>query len=54
MTPPRDDASSLGLALDAFLQEYRRCGDLDGGVDGGADVDGVRLRGRDRASGQAG
>lgn len=24
----------LLAALDAFLQEHRRCGDLDGGVDG--------------------
>ena len=24
----------LFAALDAFLQEHRRCGDLDGGVDG--------------------
>ena len=24
----------LLVALDAFLQEHRRCGDLDGGVDG--------------------
>jgi hypothetical protein len=25
----------LLAALDVFLQEHRRCGDLDGGVDGG-------------------
>jgi hypothetical protein len=24
----------LLAALDAFMQEHRRCGDLDGGVDG--------------------
>jgi hypothetical protein len=24
----------LLAALDAFLQEHRRCGDLDGGLDG--------------------
>lgn len=24
----------LPAALDAFLQEHRRCGELDGGVDG--------------------
>jgi hypothetical protein len=24
----------LLAALDAFVQEHRRCGDLDGGVDG--------------------
>lgn len=24
---------ALALALDAFVQEHRRCGDLDGGVD---------------------
>jgi hypothetical protein len=26
--------SSLLYALDAFYQEHRRCGDLDGGVEG--------------------
>jgi hypothetical protein len=41
----------LLAALDAFMQEHRRCGDLDGGVDGER-VDGVRLRGRHRASDQ--
>ncbi len=25
---------ALLAALDAFLQQHRRCGDLDGGVDG--------------------
>jgi hypothetical protein len=25
----------LLAALDAFLQEHRRCGELDGGVEGG-------------------
>ena len=25
----------LFAALDAFMQEHRRCGDLDGAVDGG-------------------
>jgi hypothetical protein len=24
----------LLAALDAFLQEYRRCGDIEGGMDG--------------------
>jgi hypothetical protein len=38
----------LLTALDAFLQEHRRCGELDGGVDGER-VDGVRLRGWHRA-----
>ena len=27
----------LLTALDAFLQEHRRCGELDGGVDGERD-----------------
>jgi len=26
--------SALLTALDAFLQEHRRCGELDGGLDG--------------------
>ncbi len=32
MTPARDDARHVALVLDAFLQEHRRCGELDGGV----------------------
>ena len=32
-TPP--PMPELLVALDAFLQEHRRCGDLDGGVEGG-------------------
>ena len=36
------------VALWAFVEEHRRCGDLDAGVDEG---DGVRVRGADGAVG---
>ena len=35
--------AELLAALDAFLQEHRRCGELDGGVEGGAVVDELRV-----------
>lgn len=41
----------LLAALDAFLQEHRRCGDLEGGR---SSLDGVRLRGCCVALGTAG
>jgi hypothetical protein len=44
----------LLAALDATLQEHRRCGQLDTGVDGKPGVDDVRLRGQHRASVQPG
>jgi hypothetical protein len=40
----------LLAALDAFVPDHRRCGDLDGRVEDGQ-VDGVKLRGGDCASG---
>ena len=33
-------------AIDAFLQEHRRCGAMDGGVEDGRVLDDVRVRGR--------
>jgi hypothetical protein len=41
----------LLASLDAFLQEHRRCGDLDAAVEDGLVLDGVRLRSGDRAPG---
>ena len=43
----------LLAALDAFMQEHRRCGELDGGLDGERVWMVCDLRGRDRASYQA-
>jgi hypothetical protein len=39
----------LLAAIDAFLQEHSRCGELDSDVEEGKGLDDVRSRGRHRA-----